>query len=196
MDGSVARFHLMQNDEWRMQNGKETAEAKRRQVAAATKKTKEQKDSRGNGREKAQKEVRLRTACLRRDEEGARWFRVQFWLRPVWSPQRPIYAALRCQLVALATYLPRGYLVAAATYLRFAPVHQASVSASPPVRRLGSQPRVEQVAWGVGPERALKTYRLKNYKLKASSACGGTPAHQDALRFRRMLLARGSLTSL
>jgi ribosomal protein L44E len=76
MDGSVARFHLMQNDEWRMQNGKETAEAKRRQVAAATKKTKEQKDSRGNSREKAQKEIRLRTACLRCDEEGVRWFRV------------------------------------------------------------------------------------------------------------------------
>jgi hypothetical protein len=122
MDGSVARFHLMQNDEWRMQNGKETAEAKRRQVAAATKKTKEQKDSRGNSREKAQKEIRLRTACLRRDEEGVRWFRVQFWLRPVWSPRRPIYAALRFQLVALATYLPWGYLVAAATYLRCATV--------------------------------------------------------------------------
>jgi len=55
---------------------------------------------------------------------------VQFWLRPIWSPRRPIYAALRYQLVALATYLPKGYLVAAATYLRFAPVHQALVSAS------------------------------------------------------------------
>jgi hypothetical protein len=37
-------------------------------------------------------------------------FGVQFWLRPVWSPRRPIYAALRDQLVALATDL------------RFAPV--------------------------------------------------------------------------
>jgi hypothetical protein len=36
----------------------------------------------------------------------------------------------RYQLIAKATYLPKGYLVAAATYLRFAPVHQASVSAS------------------------------------------------------------------
>jgi hypothetical protein len=44
-------------------------------------------------------------------------FSVQFWLRPVWSPRRPIYAALRYQLVALATYLPKGYLVTAATYL-------------------------------------------------------------------------------
>ena len=42
---------------------------------------------------------------------------IQFWLRPIWLPRRPIYAALRCQLVALATYLPKGYLVAAATYL-------------------------------------------------------------------------------
>ena len=32
---------------------------------------------------------------------------VQFWLRPVWSPRRPIYAALRYQLVALATYLAK-----------------------------------------------------------------------------------------
>ena len=55
-DGS--RFHLMQNDEWRMQNGEGTAEAKRRQVAAATKKTKEQKDSRGNSREEAQETQR------------------------------------------------------------------------------------------------------------------------------------------
>jgi hypothetical protein len=44
MDGSLARFHLMQNDEWRMQNGKETAEAKRRQDAAAAKKFKRLKD--------------------------------------------------------------------------------------------------------------------------------------------------------
>jgi hypothetical protein len=35
---------------------------------------------------------------------------IQFWLRPVWSPRRPIYAALRYQLVALATYLPKGHL--------------------------------------------------------------------------------------
>ena len=105
----------------------------------------------------------------------------------------------RYQLIARATNLPKGHLVAAATYLRFAPVsvgRRGDLSRKASVQRLGSQPRVEQVAWGVGPERALKTYRLKNYKLKASSACGGTPAHQDALRFRRMLLARGSLTSL
>ena len=47
-----------------------------------------------------------------------------------WSLQRPIYAALRYQLVALATYLPKGYLVAAATYLRCATVRQASVAAA------------------------------------------------------------------
>ena len=41
-----------------MQNGEGTAEAKRRQVAAATKKTKEQKDSRGNSREEAQETQR------------------------------------------------------------------------------------------------------------------------------------------
>jgi hypothetical protein len=35
---------------------------------------------------------------------------------------------LRYQLIATATYLPEGYLVAAASYLRFATVRQASVS--------------------------------------------------------------------
>jgi hypothetical protein len=104
MDGSLARFHLMQNDEWRMQNGKETAEAKRRQVAAAAKKTKQQNNSRGNGREKAQKEIRLRTACLRRDEEGVRWLPKGCLAKPRLS----------------GSVLAKARLVAAATYLRFA----------------------------------------------------------------------------
>jgi len=54
-------------------------------------------------------------------------------LRAIWSPQRPIFAALRYQLVAIATYLRlrlRYQLVALATYLRCATVHQASVTAS------------------------------------------------------------------
>jgi hypothetical protein len=111
-DGSVARFHLMQNDEWRMQNGKETAEAKRRQVAAATKKTKEQKDSRGDGREKAQKEIRLRTACLRRDEEGVRWLPKGCLAKPRLSD----------------SVLAKAHLVAAATHLRCAAVSVGRVS--------------------------------------------------------------------
>jgi len=60
------------------------------------------KESRGDGREKAQK---VFSGCLRAIS-GTR-FRDQFWLRPVWSPRRPIYAALRYQLVALATYLAK-----------------------------------------------------------------------------------------
>ena len=48
------------------------------------------------------------SGCLRAIS-GTR-FRFQFWLRPVWSPRRPIYAALRYQLIAIATYLPKGYL--------------------------------------------------------------------------------------
>jgi len=37
-------------------------------------------------------------------------FRSQFCLRSVWSPRRPIYAVLRYQLIARATYLLEGYL--------------------------------------------------------------------------------------
>ena len=33
-----------------------------------------------------------------------------FSLGAVWSPRRPIYAVLRYQLIARATYLPKGYL--------------------------------------------------------------------------------------
>ena len=33
-----------------------------------------------------------------------------FSQRVVWSPRRPIYAVLRYQLIARATYLPKGYL--------------------------------------------------------------------------------------
>ena len=50
-----------------------------------------------------------------------------------WIRLRAICTLFRYQLIANATYLPKGYLVAAATYLRCAAVRQASVAASPPV---------------------------------------------------------------
>ena len=63
-------------------------------------------------------------------------FRSQFCLGAVWSTRRPVYAVLRYQLIARATYLPEDYLrlrlrcqlIAKATYLRCATVRQASVS--------------------------------------------------------------------
>ena len=53
-------------------------------------------------------------------------FRSQFCLGAVWSTRRPVYAVLRYQLIARATYLPEGYLrlrlrcqlIAIANYLR------------------------------------------------------------------------------
>ncbi len=55
---------------------------------------------------------------------------VQFWLRPVWSPRRPIFAALRYQLIARATYL-RCATVSVGRYSDLSP-------ASPPVALIGN----------------------------------------------------------
>jgi hypothetical protein len=55
----------------------------------------------------------------------------------------------KARLVALATYLPKGYLVAAATYLRFAPV-----------QRLGLSERSRRD----GREKAQKTQRALNVR--------------------------------
>jgi hypothetical protein len=60
MDGSVARFHLMQNDEWRMQNGKETAEAERRQVAAATRRPSGKQVTSGERKEHGRRKANFR----------------------------------------------------------------------------------------------------------------------------------------
>ena len=95
---------------------------------------------------------------------------IQFWLRPVWSPRRPIYAALRYQLVALATYLPKGYLVAAATYLRCATVsvgRHVDLSRQASVQRLGLSERSRRN----GREKAQKTQRA--LKVRAGVRRGG-----------------------
>ncbi len=70
------------------------------------------KESRGNSREKAQKETRLRTACLRRDEEDVRWLPKGCLAKPRLS----------------GSVLAKACLVAAATYLRFATVSVGRVS--------------------------------------------------------------------
>ena len=66
-------------------------------------------------------------------------------------------ACARYQLLARATYLPKGHLVAEATYLRCATVHQASVS----VDRQGDlsrQASVRRLGWqcsDVGAQEAI-----------------------------------------
>ena len=104
---------------------------------------------------------------------------IQFWLRPIWSPRRRIYAALRCQLVALATYLPKRYLVAAATYLRCATVRKASV------QRLGLSERSRRN----GREKAQKTQRA--LKVRAGVRRGGlrVAREKNTGRQRRTLLS-------
>ena len=56
------------------------------------------------------------------------------------------------QLIARATYLPKGYLVAAATYLRCATVRQASVAASLRLSTswISSAYRRREYVWQVG----------------------------------------------
>jgi len=83
-----------------------------------------------------------------------------FWLRPVWSLRRRIYATLRYQLVALATYL-RFAPVSVGRYGDLSSLRSGSQIWLIAARGAGSMER--------GAREALKTYRLKNYKLKASS---------------------------
>jgi hypothetical protein len=97
--------------------------------------------------------------CYNRPKAGVGG--VQFWLRPVWSPKRPIYASLRCQLIARATYLPEGLSPAAppVSVGRYSdlspaspPVRQASVSVGRVKRPFFAALRLEDSAGSFQPE--------------------------------------------
>ena len=78
-------------------------------------------------------------------------FRSQFCLGAVWSTRRPVYAVLRYQLIARATYLPEDYLrlrlrcqlIAKATYLA-KPRYQLVASSDPSSLRFGSRTRLSE----------------------------------------------------
>ena len=146
--------------------------------------------------------IRLRTACLRRDKEGGKG-PITTWDSSTLNIENSALCAashrlkringkecVRYQLIARATYLPKGHLVAAATYLRCAAVSVDRYSdlspASPPVAL------TRNAGW-VAPERSKtqegKRLSAASRRMKKSGALDAAEDRGNFARGRAQALA-------
>jgi hypothetical protein len=119
-------------------------------------------------------------------------------LRAIWSPQRPIFASLRYQLIARATYLPKGYLTKPRFRLRSDSQTRLSGRSRRLIREFKSRVKRDRSESGDASSHRLKKMHGEDYarhQLIARATClpkGHLTKPRLRLRLRYQLIARAT----